>query len=218
MSMARSKLSSNAGKFNMLRRDSGFTLIELLVTIVVLGIALSVAIPSFNDLIRNNKSLTLGGDFVSALNFARTEAIKRATRVSICPSTDKTSCATEDDWAKGWIVFIDSATSDSATAPVIASSAGTILRYWSVSEPKAQLGFAAAGTIPAAKVKSGQTLVITATTPVNFVRFTSLGTLAKVSGNSNITFKAHVTGCTAFNTNIVSIGIAGLISTDYISC
>lgn len=216
--MAKVKLRSDAGKFNMMHKNFGFTLIELLTTVVVLGIALFVAIPSFNDLIRNNKSLTLGADFVSALNFARTEAIKRATRVSVCPSINKTSCATSDDWPKGWIVFIDSAASDSAAASVIASSAGTILRYWSVSEPNSQLVFAPAGTIPAAKVKSGQALVVAATTPVEFVRFTSLGTLAKVSGNSNVTFKVHVTGCTAFNTNIVSIGIAGLISTDYIAC
>lgn len=202
----------------MVRREFGFTIIELMVTLVVLGVVLAVAIPSFNDQIRNNKSMTLGSDFIAALNFARTESVKRAARVSICPSINKTTCATATDWAKGWIVFVDSAAADSATTPVIASTPGTILRYWPLTDPEINVAFAAAGTIAAGNVKSGQALVIPATTAVNFVRFSALGTLAKVSNNSTVTFKLHVSNCTGFNTSIVSIGVAGLLSTDYVAC
>lgn len=202
----------------MARREFGFTLIELMVTLVVLGVVLGVAIPSFNDQIRNNKSVTLGSDFVSALSFARTEAVKRANRVSICPSIDKATCANASDWAKGWIVFVDSAVSDSAASPVIASTAGTILRYWPLNDSQANVAFAPAGTIAAGNVKSGQAMVIPATTAVNFVRFSALGTLAKVTNNSTVTFKLHISNCTGFNVNIVSIGVAGVLSTDYVAC
>ncbi len=41
------------------------------------------------------------------LRFARSEAIKRTTRVSICSSANGTSCATTASWKDGWIVFID---------------------------------------------------------------------------------------------------------------
>ncbi|WP_052417173.1 GspH/FimT family pseudopilin [Cellvibrio mixtus] len=196
----------------------GFTLIELMITLAVLAIVISIAIPSFNEQIRNNKSQAFGGDFASALNYARTESIKRARRVSICPSIDKATCATATDWAKGWIVFVDSAATDSATPPVLAAGTDTVLRYWKQADRMAVLGFAPAKTVAAAKVKTGRAMTIPATTAVNFVRFTSSGLLAAISGNTSITFEAKITGCTGFNTSVISIGVAGLISTDYILC
>ncbi len=200
----------------MVSINRGFTLIELLVTIAVLGIAISIAAPSFNNQIRNNKSVTLNNDFVSALNFARTESIKRSRRVSICPTTDKVSCDPDGEWSNAWIVFLDDAASESDD-PVITDTNTSILRYWEKKDPKMKIGFAPEGTIVAAKVKSGLALTITKTIPTNFVRFTGLGTLAKTV-NDQIAFKSKIENCSGFSTAIIFIGVSGMVSSNSVAC
>lgn len=44
---------------------------------------------------------------MASLNQARSEAIKRNLRVTLCKSADGASCTTEGDWAQGWLVFVD---------------------------------------------------------------------------------------------------------------
>jgi type IV fimbrial biogenesis protein FimT len=61
----------------------GFTLLELMVAIAVLAILATVGVPSFNELIQNNRVTTQTNELVSALNFARTEAIKRGRNVEV---------------------------------------------------------------------------------------------------------------------------------------
>lgn len=89
-----------------IRRGSGFTLVELLVTIGVASILLAIAVPSFNQLMVANRLTTQANDFVSAINFARSEAIKRNTSVSLCrvSSATATTCATAVANWTNWIV------------------------------------------------------------------------------------------------------------------
>ena len=61
----------------------GFTLVELMVTIAVVAILATVAVPGFRDLIRNNRVTAQTNEIVSALNFGRTEAIKRGRSVTV---------------------------------------------------------------------------------------------------------------------------------------
>ena len=58
----------------------GFTLIELVMSIAIVGILLTVGIPSFRQLITDNRIVTQTNDFVSALAHARAEAVRRNTR------------------------------------------------------------------------------------------------------------------------------------------
>lgn len=94
---------------------SGFTLIELMVTIAVGVILLTIAAPSFKEIIQNNRLATQVNDFVTALNLARSEAIKRGVRVTVCKSANSTSltpaCSNDNsgsNWQVGWMVFVDS--------------------------------------------------------------------------------------------------------------
>lgn len=90
-------------------RQAGFTLIELMITLIIAAILVTVAIPSFNTTIQNNRVTTQINDFVSTLNLARTEAIKRGARVTVCKSADASNCNTSSTgWEQGWIVFVDS--------------------------------------------------------------------------------------------------------------
>jgi type IV fimbrial biogenesis protein FimT len=76
-------------------------------SITVLAVLLGLAIPSFRDIIRNNRVTTQTNDLVSALNYARSEALKRSNPVSACSSTDGNTCAGVNNWSTGWIVFTD---------------------------------------------------------------------------------------------------------------
>ena len=66
-----------------MKMGRGFTLLELMVAIAVLAILATVGVPSFRELIQNNRVVTQTNELVSALNFARTEAIKRGRSVEV---------------------------------------------------------------------------------------------------------------------------------------
>jgi type IV fimbrial biogenesis protein FimT len=84
------------------RRSYGFTMIELMVTLVVLGILLGVGVPSFRLFLVNARTSAVANDITSAINLARSEAVKRAEPVTVCPSDDGADC--DGAWTDGWIV------------------------------------------------------------------------------------------------------------------
>lgn len=90
----------------IMKRSFGFTLVELMIAIAVLTILVTIAAPSFRTTIQNNRITTQLNDFVSSLQLARSEAVKRAQPVSLCISSDSASC-TGANWGQGWIVFLD---------------------------------------------------------------------------------------------------------------
>ena len=87
-----------------MKRNLGFTLVELMVALAVLVILISIAIPSFMNIIQNSRSAALANSIVIALNVARSEAVKRNALVNLCPSSDGATCmALPLDWTVGWI-------------------------------------------------------------------------------------------------------------------
>lgn len=86
---------------------SGFTLIELMVTLIVVAIVVMAGLPMLGDFTRESRIVSRTNDMVAALNFARSEAVKRADFVSMCPSSDQASCTGGTDWTVGWIVWLD---------------------------------------------------------------------------------------------------------------
>lgn len=92
---------------NNRKSTSGFTLLELIVTISIAGILMAMAIPSFNDMIRNSRLTTYANEMVTSLNLARSEAVKRGVSVSVRKSSSVTGC-TPTYWSTcGWNVFVD---------------------------------------------------------------------------------------------------------------
>ena len=85
----------------------GFSLIELLVTITIASIIAGLAAPSFSKMMNANRIQTSASALQGDMMFARAEAAKRGTSVSLCPSADQQTCITSTSWQSGWIVFAD---------------------------------------------------------------------------------------------------------------
>jgi type IV fimbrial biogenesis protein FimT len=87
---------------------NGFTLIELIITLTVIAIISSIAVPSFAEIMADNKQVTRYNQLLGSIALTRSEAIKRGVRTSICQSSDTTSCTKKSkQWHDGWIVFND---------------------------------------------------------------------------------------------------------------
>ena len=104
------------------RKKSGLTLIELLITVAVLAVVLALGIPSMREVVVRNRLVGINNDLMTALTLARSEAIRRATWVSVCRSADGANCG--GTWSDGWIVFVN-ADND---GPAVVDADETLLR------------------------------------------------------------------------------------------
>lgn len=75
---------------------NGFTLIELMVTIAILAIIATIAVPSFQSIIERNRTVTQANNFLSAVQLARSEAVKRRDTVTLT--------ADSGNFENGWCV------------------------------------------------------------------------------------------------------------------
>jgi type IV fimbrial biogenesis protein FimT len=92
-------------EFQSTRKDMGFSLIELMMVLGVLAILITVGVPSFNNLIADNRQLSEVYAIRATLNNARTEALAQRTFVTVCRSSDGASCT--GNWNQGYIAFTD---------------------------------------------------------------------------------------------------------------
>ena len=91
----------------------GFTLVELLVVLAVGSILLAIAVPGYAYFVNINRMAAATNELVSSLQLARSEAVKRATRITVCTSSSamaaKPACNAAA-WQEGWIIFVDDGT------------------------------------------------------------------------------------------------------------
>lgn len=86
----------------------GLTLLELLLVLVVMTVLVTFAVPSFHNLMDASKLTAASNLLLSSIHLARSEAIKRGSRVVLCKSSDGMVCAESGGWEQGWMVFHDS--------------------------------------------------------------------------------------------------------------
>jgi len=85
----------------------GFTLIELMVTLAVAAIVITIAAPSFVDVVQKARMSSQTNDVVAAVNLGRSRALTEAARVILCPTSDEVTCSTTQSWGDGWMIFVD---------------------------------------------------------------------------------------------------------------
>ncbi|MFZ6648993.1 GspH/FimT family pseudopilin [Undibacterium sp. TJN25] len=89
-------------------QQRGVTLLEVLIVMVIGGILVALAAPSFTATTQKFRILGEANEMVRDMQFARTEAIKQGLPVTICASVNGTACSSASNaWHKGWIVFVD---------------------------------------------------------------------------------------------------------------
>lgn len=140
----------------------GFTLVELLVTIAVAAILLTVAVPNFQMFVLNSRMASQANDLITAFNMARSEAVKRAASVTVCASSNGTTCT--GTWAQGWIVR------DAAGTPIRAQEAlGGASTLTGGADVASMITFTSNGrtTIPAAATTASTTLTLCPPSPAS---------------------------------------------------
>jgi type IV fimbrial biogenesis protein FimT len=92
------------------RSKRGVSTMELIVVVVIIGVLSALAFPEFSMFLHKHRAATLANEFITDVNLARSEAISRGTRVTMCKSADGGSCTSDNHWDQGWIVFEESVT------------------------------------------------------------------------------------------------------------
>jgi type IV fimbrial biogenesis protein FimT len=94
---------------------SGVTLVELLVVMTIVGILVSIAVPSYRYATATNRISGEINGLLGDVQFARYEAIKEGLPVTICAAgTTSVACDNTNTWDNGWIVLSNPASNNGA--------------------------------------------------------------------------------------------------------
>jgi type IV fimbrial biogenesis protein FimT len=170
-------------------KGAGFTLLELMFALAMLAVLVAMATPSYREYTRESRATGAQNDLITALNVARSEALRRGVPVSVCASTNASACSGASDWSKGWFVFTDASGSVGDF-----DADDTVLQQWS--------GYSA-------------DLVVTGTGTLPYVRYLPGGMLDAASAPS---LTLYVTGCKGPKKRTISIALPGFVSNAKTSC
>lgn len=94
-------------RVNLKQLNIGFTLVELMITLAVAAIVVTAGVPSFMSMIASNRVTAASNEMVTALNLAKSEAIRSGQNTVLCKSADGSSCDDKKAWGDGWLLFND---------------------------------------------------------------------------------------------------------------
>ncbi len=156
--------------------------------LTVLGILVAIAVPSFRSVTANSRTAASTNDLVTALNLARSEALRRSSSVAVCASANLTTCSGSSNWATGWIAYEDrngNGTFETGSEP--------LLRVW---DP----------------VSNG--ITVTASGAINNrVTFNTMG-----MGTATIQFDLVPTGCIGKGAGRTNVLMTGAVRSTKVAC
>ena len=97
----------------------GMSLIELLIGLVIMGILLSLAAPSYMAWIQNTKIRTTAEGMLSGLQLARAEAVRRNTQIRFTLTDTLTGACVASVSGTNWVVSFDDPTALCNSAPMV---------------------------------------------------------------------------------------------------
>jgi len=166
-------------------RAAGFTIVELMFTLFIAAILFAVAVPSFRQMMANNRLATQTNDMIGAANIARSEAITRNANVTLCRAASEaaTTCAGSTGTWGFWIVR-NTASSDIVRRGAVPTYGGVIVVRSSFTNDTVTFspdGLARHGS-PLALINS-QTVTVCTTFNTSFenIRTITMGTGSRVS-------------------------------------
>ena len=93
------------------RAEAGFNLVEVLVVLIILGVVLAIAGPSFNFVVNSGRVTNVANELLATMPLARIEAVRRGARTVVCRSENANSstpsCTTAAGNWGGWVAFVD---------------------------------------------------------------------------------------------------------------
>jgi len=92
------------------RTMRGISTVELIIVLSIASILMTAAAPSMGTFVRNNRLQSQSFALLRTMHYARSEAIKRKTRVVLCRSADPTAATptcggVSYTWTSGYLVF-----------------------------------------------------------------------------------------------------------------
>lgn len=103
---------------------AAYTLLEVLLVVALSAILLSFAVPSYNSFISRARSQRYLASVIDAMEFARQEAIKRSSIITLCPVDTEQHCIDSKEWLHGYVVYFNPNQQDQPEQNV------DILRYY----------------------------------------------------------------------------------------
>lgn len=85
----------------------GFSLPELLVTLALAAILLGIGVPTFSGLANDMRLTSFANALHAEITLARSEAVRRGRRVTLCTSHDGQTCEAGVGWNARWLMFVD---------------------------------------------------------------------------------------------------------------
>lgn len=180
----------------MRTRHSGFTLFELMIGLAMVGILIGIAAPSFNNWGRQTRVVTTQNDFVTALNYARGEAVRRGRLVSVCSTTNFTACdSTAGTFATGWLAFTDAVGSGQGTL----GSGEEVLQSWR-GPGSGNVSFTSSGT------------------DAHWISFTATGLVSPSTGTKTYSLQSPVCAVGQTQRRRVTVSAIGAVRTEKVAC
>ena len=167
------------------RAERGITLLEMVTGMGIVAVLASIAIPSYKYVTNANRIAAEVNGLLGDMQYARAEAMKEGSTVTVCVSSDGATCAGTTTWQSGWIVFSD------VNGDATVDAGDTVLRV--------QSAFAGSDTFLASNAAS-------------YVMFNREGfaTGADIAAGTLITL--HATPVSSASTRCLSVTLVGLMA------